>query len=486
MLMVALISVGASFAVAFPLSILLGLTGQHFIALAINPTKDVFGPVTFVAFYFTLCIGIRALYIVVLAPDAHRLGRIGYDDFLPQALWCAALAYISFLIGFHLPLGNRLQSGAPRRELRWPKSVPVVGIALLSSLGFLAMVYGFRHGLGVVGNSRSEASEGVTGPLQLLFQLISVGWVASCIFLFSRDRIRDKNAALPLVLLSLLCIAARIGITGGKQALVEPLLEVLMVFHYLNKRLRFWQLAAVGLPAVLLAFGAINFYRFVIVRQGGAPRSFGDIVSLASTAYDRFTSGSTAGQASALDQMMNRQAGVDALALVMKYTPNPQPFGHGDSFARALLSVSVPRALWPAKPIYSPSRDFEQNYMGMPGFFNGASSPQLVADLYQNFGLIGVTAGMLLLGAFFRWLYLFCILGVRSSSGVFLYASLLPSLVHLMEAVVGNMLIQFPRAVLVVICAGAFIGVRYSKVRWGSRRAFASVATPKGSPVFQG
>jgi hypothetical protein len=470
MLLVALVSMDAPFSVALPLSILFGLAGQHFASLALSAREDVFSPVTFIALYFTTDIAMRALYIVVFEPYAKRVGRIGYDDYIPNAIWCAVLAYVSFLIGFRSNWGKSLLRYLPKRSPRWPKSVPTIRIALLSSLGFLVMVYLFRHGVGVVGGQAGEGGAPANGVLDLLRQLLSVGWVASCVCLLTRDRTGNRRAAWLLVLLSLAYIVVRIGITGGKQALLEPLLAGAIVFHYLRKRLRLWQFVAMAAPAAFLAFGVINFYRFVTVREGGSPRSFADVADLASAAAD--TIGSDAGQSSAFEMMMDRQAGVDAVALVVKYTPNPQRFRHGDSFINALLAASVPRQLWPGKPIYNPSRDFEQNYMGMPRDFQGMSSPHLISDLYQNFGIVGVVAGMYLFGAFLKWFYLSCSPGPHNAVGVFFYGGLFLIFAHLMEAVIGTILVQFPRALLLSLLAALFIGVRFPKTTGRPLRIF--------------
>ena len=262
-------------------------------------------------------------------------------------------------------------------------------------MGFLVTVYLFRTGLGVVGADSDAVRPGF---LILATRAVAVGWVASCIYMLRSGDSAGKFLSWALICISLTCIAVRILITGGKEALFEPVLQLLIVFHYLKNRLAIWQVAIVLVPVLLLGFGALNFYRFVIIGEQGAPKSFQDVLVRTSAAFDDLRSGKTGGRASAVDQMLSRQAGVDALALVVKFTPHPQPYGWGASFVKAIISAAVPRVLWPDKPIYDSSREFEQGYMGMSYEYEGHSSMHTTADLYRNFGYFGVAAGMMLFG----------------------------------------------------------------------------------------
>jgi hypothetical protein len=184
--------------------------------------------------------------------------------------------------------------------------------------------------------------------------------------------------------------------------------------------------------------------------------------------------------------MLARQAGIDALALVMKYTPDPRPFGLGESLVRDFISGVIPRQLWRDKPFFSASREFEQNYLGMPGSYDGHSSPQVLADLYANFWLAGVVGGMLSLGVFLRWFYLFCAPGPNSPAGLLFYALLLPPLLHMMEATLAVIEINFSRLVLFVILGAFFFGVRNNKNE--QRRSFIllSTSTLENIPANQG
>jgi hypothetical protein len=421
---------------------------------------------TIIASYFSVSLIARAIYIVVIAPNAKRLGRIYYDDYLSEALWCSVLAYSALLLGFGSQWTAKLVIKLPKRELTWPRSVPAFRIALFATLGFAVTVYFLRSGASVVGGGgHGDPASGnvVSGFLVIATSAIPTAWIASYIYFLDDAKAVNKVKALPLVLMSLLYIAASIGASGGKQAFFQPLMEGLIVFHYVRKRLRLWQLAIVSVPAIVLAFGLINFYRFVIVGTGGSPKSFADVVNMGGEAIDAFGSRSTGGQASVFDQMMNRQAGIDALAVVIKYTPNPQPFALGGPWVKAVINAVVPRQLWKDKPIISPGYDFEQKYLGMPGNYDGHTSMQVVADLYANSWLVGVAAAMLLLGIVLKAFYEFCSPTPGRPGGVYMYAALIPIVGHYMQSTVAADLIQFPRIVAFTVLGALFFGVRLLK-----------------------
>jgi hypothetical protein len=159
--------------------------------------------------------------------------------------------------------------------------------------------------------------------------------------------------------------------------------------------------------------------------------------------------------------LLNRQCGIDAFALVLKLTPDPHPYSFGESFPRALLSV-IPKVLWPSKPRYLPSREFERDYMGMPEAYDGHSSPHLAPDLYSNFSYAGVVGGMVLLGALYKCFYLLCTPGPNNPSGVFFYAIFLPATIHYLENNVGYSIRALPEVAAFIGGAALFIGVRYS------------------------
>jgi hypothetical protein len=457
-----LLAVGLEFSLAVPLAILFALTLGHFISLLTNPGADLFSPVLGVALYFTVDIGLRAIYVSPLV-RGRPSGLISFTDELPVALWCALLAYCSFILGFHSRWPGRSKLFWPKGQFTWPANVKRYRVAILLAVGMAATLYLLKIGAMTAGVERVRTTAPPPGIIVALLREIFIGWAITVICFFVRDRQnRQSPGWLPVLALSTACILANVAITGGKQALFEPMLEALIIVHYLKKRLRVWQLVGIGFAAMILGFGALNFYRFAVVEQATAPKGISDIADRVSTAGDRLQSGST-GRESAFDQMLERQAGIDALALVMQRTPDPIPFAYGESILRAASAAFIPRQVWPDKPLYTPSREYEHDYMGMPSTYDGHASPHLVADHYHNLWLPGVVLGMGLFGGISRSFYRFCSPGPGTPVGVFIYAIFLPDIFHYLEGNIGYAIVELPRIVLVVALSAAFIGVRYSR-----------------------
>jgi hypothetical protein len=89
---------------------------------------------------------------------------------------------------------------------------------------------------------------------------------------------------------------------------------------------------------------------------------------------------------------------------VIADTPAMVPFWGGETYY-PILFKPIPRAVWPDKPEEMSGQTFGHRYAMISAGNTGTSInlPQLV-ELYANFGLIGVIAGMFLFGLIYRLL----------------------------------------------------------------------------------
>lgn len=447
--------------VVLPLSILLALTGRRLLQVAFDSARiDLFSPLSVVATYFSLYFAVRSVYLCTV-PFLARLGRNPYDDYLPAALWCASAGYASFLLGFGSKIAKSWKPHWPMATHQLPSVLPTLRLFLLMLIGLGSLAYLFKIGV-AVGNygSLEFQRHPPPGVVVLLENLLDLSWVLLCVyFVVPSKKLRGWEIwCLGGISLGILCL--KLALSGGKVALIQPLMEAAIVIHYGKRQLRFWEALIVGIPALMLAFGVVNFYRFTVVGRTGSPKTLSEIASRISSAITMLNSNHAArAQPSALEQMVDRNAGSDALALIMKYTPHPFPYVSGRPWLQIPMTF-VPRQIWKDKPINIPSAEFEETYMGVPGNYNGFTSMQLIGDLYRNFSWPGVLGGMFLLGALLQLFYLACSPSRANTMGLFLYAALFPEIIHSLESDVGYAVINVTRAIALAVCVAFFLGAR--------------------------
>jgi len=106
--------------------------------------------------------------------------------------------------------------------------------------------------------------------------------------------------------------------------------------------------------------------------------------------------------------VMNRMAGFDSLALVLKYTPDVMPYQYGKTIIVAPLLL-IPTFLWPGKYQFLESVAsgvrFGQEYYGIENSVSGVSITQ-IGELYLNFHIFGIIIGMFLMGVLYRFIYM--------------------------------------------------------------------------------
>jgi hypothetical protein len=326
------------------------------------------------------------------------------------------------------------------------------------ALSLACIAYMLKSGL-VVGNFANEQfrRHPPSALISLLPNLLDLSWIASLIFLANPGRRRQGLEMTLLLSIAVVALGARLAVTGGKFAFIQPILEAAIVIHYAKRRFRIWEMVAIGLPTLAIAFGLINYYRFVIVGTRGSPKEAADVMDRVS---DSLRSRSGGVQHSAMEQMMVRDAGVDTLAVVMKYTPYPFAYGYGKNLLGVPL-MFVPRLLWNDKPIYAPTAVFETTYLGEPYDYNGFTGIQLIADMYRNFGMYGILGGMFFLGLLLRALYFACRPSREQPVGIFVYAALFPQITHCLESDAGTALATITKLLFLVFVAAAFLGIRY-------------------------
>jgi hypothetical protein len=149
--------------------------------------------------------------------------------------------------------------------------------------------------------------------------------------------------------------------------------------------------------------------------------------------------------------IIDRSQGIDALSLVVKYTPERAPWGLGSSYINIPVQLFVPRALWADKPILKNHQDFERTYMGIHVF--AQASAHVFSDFYSNFALFGLVAGATAFGIAFKSFYLLHRYSQGRKEILLVYAYLILNGVHKLEADFVSGSVIMVRAVIMIAFA---------------------------------
>jgi hypothetical protein len=434
--------------------------------------RDLFSPFQLVAGYFFLYYGARSAYLQ-LNPSAPRLGLLEYDDYLPAAAWLATLAFCAFAAGY-----AAVRTAAPAKYVlricpRLPQRPPILRLIVLAGAGVLAHLYILSYGI-IVGRTYTQSGmkemteNPIPGWLLPLSGLVEISLCVAVIYAMSSDvPAHLRRVCKWFAWICFLLIAFKTVSQGIREYVLLALALSVMCYHYRRRRL------GVRIVAIVLAIGMLVFHTFQVFRGTlilRPPKTLGDVAELVGSSIESFSSLSAEDFANnAGGSVLDRSQGIDALSLVVKYTPERAPWGFGSSYVGIPIQLFVPRALWSDKPILQTHHDFERIYMGIP--FYAQASQHVFADFYSNFAVFGLIAGALAFGMAFKSFYLLQMFSHGRKEILLLYSYVILNAVHKLEAdfVAGTVIMV--RAIVMVALAVYFLSARqsYQLSRTGGR-----------------
>lgn len=288
-------------------------------------------------------------------------------------------------------LGSRLLGPAqpPAPIAMRPADRPsVAALVATYSVSLAAVLATFALGAyGYISDPAALASTlpfaAVLGLLATLGDLVLVATIVS--YLRTRDR-----RLLPL-LVGLIVIQMAIGFVGGNKKVIMLPLAFLLVGWIAAKR-RLPVAAIVGSVALLLfVIVPINQdYRAAVRGEQQAPE---EALAAALVQFDPVRAVGNAG-----DYVLTRFRSIDSVALIQMQTPSPFPYAGGEKYILLPLILTVPRVVWPEKPVLNDAAQFTQTYRQAPSEIRSSTQLTQIGDLYRNFGSLGVVIGLFLVG----------------------------------------------------------------------------------------
>jgi hypothetical protein len=310
--------------------------------------------------------------------------------FITLALGYSLLALYCMFAGYYGPARWLFAPILPRFNLQWRDERVVRMVALMLGVGglFLSSSHGLPGSLAQIGVFAADLS------------MVGICTLVALQLAGRLDRITSA-----FVWGFLLPVRIAIGLGGGSSG--GPLMvgvAVAIIFASVRRSIPWKTLLLGTIAAVFIIRPAEVPYRAATWsgRQSDAGeiekgRLYGDILY-------RITIGGEVDPQTLIEFGSLRLAQFTTFGEVIADTPAMVPFWGGETYY-PILFKPIPRAVWPDKPEEMSGQTFGHRYAMISAGNTGTSInlPQLV-ELYANFGLIGVIAGMFLFGLIYRLL----------------------------------------------------------------------------------
>jgi hypothetical protein len=355
---------------------------------------DPFNPKNLFLLTFALQFGLYPLFILnggTRVPLYGYSAGSGMENYYIEAQLLAALGLVCYLLGYSSRLAWYMERMLPQPRALDPERVKTISLFLFLG-GYLGAACVFwKEG-------------GLTRFLENREQWRSGGLSGSGVFVMPASLWLPAAALLPMIQLTRAQdlwrkVAARIGLLiiclipvyllGFRALIVMPILECIVILHYLRHRISVVRSVAVG----LIIAGSMTLYALSRVRA----------------VLDWELIAATGGEAT-LEYLFFRTPGIDLVATILNDSRS-RGFEYGITSGIEAATILVPRGLWTNKPL-SWGEQYTTRYFGdylsMGGDVRetyGGINSTAIGYFYLQLGVAGVAGGMFILGAASRMIY---------------------------------------------------------------------------------
>lgn len=262
-------------------------------------------------------------------------------------------------------------------------------------------VYVFSFAIYLILNATNFAAS--LGLISTLMWSFSIGSIAVLLGGRSNYALGAKQSLLPIIaLLPLYSIALRSGMKSEVAIVSLPML--LPVIRNISLRGSLILSGFIGFT-VLFIFPFSNAWRSA---NWLGTENAGLFVVMNHVFADWEQDGIFATAGTSLAQWLSRGSSSDQGGLVMQLAEQDPLIG--TVLIEGLVTIFIPRFLWPDKPVYTPGAWFTWylGYADSPETATTSTAMMLSTELYWTFGIFGVIVGMALLAVlyFYTWRYL--------------------------------------------------------------------------------
>ena len=381
---------------------------------------------------FSLALGIPFLY------------RKSLYDAVSWALFIALLGIAGVLIGYYMPLGERIAARLPVLTAKWQNRNAGPAVLLLI-VGLFAIV---RKSIGLP----LPFPQPLARSMDFVLGVCPVFVAISLFLLWGLAFQHQQRYHWVLVYFCLILTVGAFYITlwrAGKAGLVEICLAIGLAWHYSRSPIRAKNLLPFLVTLVFLIFPLVSMYRGSDI-SNPVERANAALSGLFSLSWDDYWRISFV-------SFLDRLDSFNVLSAITESYPRILPFLNGQGILQELTAGFLPAFLSPSKPI----ADWAvQMNVFLGGGGSSASAVTQIGDLYRNFGAWGVFPGMVLIGITLRSLYEWCMRMVRSGNhlGYVLYLGALMVLIS-GEGTMAAFFLVLPRTLLVLLAACVFLSL---------------------------
>jgi len=246
-------------------------------------------------------------------------------------------------------------------------------------------------------------------------------------------------------------------ISGMKGALLENFILVAVVLTLIRRRVATKWIVTAILGAVV-AYPLFNNYRNEIRGKGMEVTSLASAGSAWENALAETThtgSGTTGYFRNGVTLTLRRTDELTSLAWVYSIRPGILWMQTKQYWWLLPVYPFIPRVLWPSKPIDDMGRQFTRVLTGREKY--GGTAVTYPGDLYLEYGLPGIVAGMFILGLVSQW-FTGLIREPIEKRGLFIYVCLFPSMMTIEPDVFGFWVVVIKWFVILSILAWLIYG----------------------------
>lgn len=389
------------------LVVLLLFQGGLIIAFSPDRDRDPLNLLALFTVVYLVYFGLRSVFLIIQPEQIERFGAAA-PELMAEALYIANISLSCFVVGYLVPVGHKVARKIRPLPPLEPRSKLVATLVILCAMGFI-----LRYDTILRGWHLSWMAGEYAGLQPSWYRLVDyfgalyrISLVIYTVWVWSDERPGSVAWVVWGGLISMEVLYA--FLSGSKFDVGYMVLVVVMTLHYTRRRLTLMEVIGVGAFSVGVIFPMVTIYRGAVdytnVESG---EYLGEILYALGRIVHRFTSAPGGVVEEFVPAVLNRVHGIDSLMAIAAMVPERVPFLWGETVVGGVVRAAVPAFVWPGKEqALRKGGDLMYETIWQLGeTANSGISITLPGELYLNFGMLGVTVGMFVVGIAYRLVY---------------------------------------------------------------------------------